>query len=353
MVCAFERSQAQALARLIPNSWQSGAGPIGCPRMKPFSHMVDFEGMMIMKGEGAAAATRSGLAPWKWPLVAASLLAILYIFLFHDWLNSQLIRAIDQQADWGHTLVVPLIAGYLVYLNRAKLLAERFRTAWSGLIPMVLGVGIYVLSTVGPMLFRHYNIEAFGVWLTLAGMVLLFCGWRAMKWLWFPLLYLLVFGQTISERLLQIVTFPMQDITARGAHFLLSLGLDVERKGNTIFIYYNGQEKPLNIAQACSGMRMLMAFLALGVVMAYTGLKHYWQRVALVVLAVPTAIFVNVLRVITLGLLSLADAEFAGGEFHKFIGLVWLVPAFLIYLGLMWVIKRLVVEEPPAAARAA
>ena len=105
---------------------------------------------------------------------------------------------------------------------------------------------------------------------------------------------------------------------------------------------------PLNIAEACSGMRMLMAFLALGVVMAYTGLQRAWQRVLLVVLAVPNAIFGNILRVVTLGLLSLLDTGFAAGDFHSFVGLVWLVPAFFIYLGLMWIIRKLVVDEDGA-----
>ena len=89
---------------------------------------------------------------------------------------------------------------------------------------------------------------------------------------------------------------------------------------------------------------MLMAFMALGVAMAYTGLSRFWQRAILVVMGVPTAIFVNVLRVVTLGLLSKLDVDFAAGDFHSFVGLVWLVPAFLIYLGIMWIVKNLVTE---------
>ena len=49
---------------------------------------------------------------------------------------------------------------------------------------------------------------------------------------------------------------------------------------------------------------MVVAFLALGVAMAYRGLDHAWQRCLLVAFAVPTAIFVNVLRVMTLGVLA-------------------------------------------------
>jgi exosortase/archaeosortase family protein len=93
-------------------------------------------------------------------------------------------------------------------------------------------------------------------------------------------------------------------------------------------------------------MRMLMAFLALGVAMAYTGLHRPWQRVLLVLMAVPTAIFVNILRVCTLGVLSMVDSGLAAGDFHSFIGLVWLIPAFLIFLGLMWLIRHSVIEPP-------
>ena len=130
---------------------------------------------------------------------------------------------------------------------------------------------------------------------------------------------------------MEIVTFKLQDIASVGSYYGLSfLGLDVTRAGNTIEIFYNNETYPLNIAEACSGMRMLMAFLALGVAMAFTGLKYHWQRITLVVLALPTAVFVNILRVMTLGLLSIADSGFAAGDFHTFVGTVWLIPAFLI-----------------------
>lgn len=308
--------------------------------------MIESEGMTTAKiSASPQARVPARTFDWTWPLAGAVVLLGLYVWQFGSFLRSQGIHATTSTADWGHTLVIPLIAGYFVYLRRDQILADRFKTTWFALVPIMAGVGIYALSTVGPLALRHFNIEGFGAWLALFGLVLLFCGWRAMAYLWFPLVYILVFGQRISDNLLNQVTFQMQDITARGAHVVLSFFVDIDRSGNTLYIFHDGERKPLNIAEACSGMRMLMAFLALGVAMAFTGFKRFWQRAALVAMAVPTAIVVNILRVVTLGVLSLADSDFASGDFHSFIGLVWLVPAFLIFLGCMSIIRHLVIED--------
>jgi exosortase/archaeosortase family protein len=99
-------------------------------------------------------------------------------------------------------------------------------------------------------------------------------------------------------------------------------------------------------------MRTLMAFLAIGVAMAALGLNTWWQRVALVLAGIPISLFVNILRVTSLGLLSIIDPNLSAGEFHSMIGLVWLVPAFLLFLGALWVIRNLVIDEPGAGGAA-
>lgn len=299
----------------------------------------------------AANARREASSTWTGPLMGAGLLLATCGWLFWEFLYKQFRFAVEHQADWGHTLVIPFIAGYFVYLRRDRLLERPFKTTWLGLLVMVIGVGLYMVCTAGPETLRHHNIQGACVAIAMTGLALLFCGWRAMRWLVFPLAFTFVFGQTISQRLLDEVTFGLQDLTARGSSVLLSMFLDVERLGNTIHINTSAGRVPLNIAEACSGMRMLMAFLALGTAMAFIGLKRPWQRVLLVLMGVPTALFVNILRVCTLGVLTLADAGLAAGDFHSFIGLLWLVPAFLLYLGMMWIIVHLVVEEEDAPAK--
>ncbi len=286
-------------------------------------------------------------------VISAAVISALIFWLFWHFFAAQFRHAVEHQADWGHTLVIPFIAGYLVYINRERLLAKPFKTRWIGLVPIVLGAAWYMFCWLGPMAVRHHNLQGAGLTLTLFGIALLFCGFRAMLYLSFPLLYMCVFGQTVSQKLMNYVTFPMQDITARGSFYLLNfITIDTDRTGNILYIWSGGEAKPLNIAEACSGMRMLMAFMALGVAMAFTGLKHIWQRIVLVALGIPTAIVVNILRVATLAVLSLFNSDFTAGEFHTFIGLLWLVPAFLIYMGLMWILRKLIDETDDPVERA-
>lgn len=288
-----------------------------------------------------------------WTVLAAGLfLLVLELILFRDFFETQVRWALREPADWGHTLVIPAISGYFVYLHRDKLLARPFRTAWTGLAPMVVGTAVYVLTAVGGIeAIRHHNLQGVGVGITTFGIVLLLFGWRAMRYLWFPLLYLFIFGQPISERFMRIITEQLQDWTAVGAEIsLVVIGFDAEREGNVLRVWHEGDWLPLNIAEACSGMRMLMAFLALSVAMAFVGLKRYWQRALLVLMSIPVAVIVNVLRVVSLALLAVVDSDLAAGDFHSFIGMLWLLPGFLLFLGVLWVIKALVIEggERPA-----
>ena len=193
-----------------------------------------------------------------------------------------------------------------------------------------------------------------GVGFALLGCLLAVFGTASFRWLWFPWAYWWVFGQTISERVMSRVTERLQDWSAIGADILLNtLGVDTDRVGNVLTVHMSdGTTHPLNVAEACSGMRTLMAFLAIGVALAALGLPRWWQRVLLVVAGVPISLFVNVLRVASLGMLSMVDSNFSTGEFHSMVGLVWLIPAFLMFLGVMWVIRNLVDEgQTPTAPR--
>lgn len=63
----------------------------------------------------------------------------------------------------GHTLLVPAISGYFVYLSRDKLLAVPFRPSLWGVAVLVLGILIYTACAFGPQAVQHHNLRGVGV----------------------------------------------------------------------------------------------------------------------------------------------------------------------------------------------
>ena len=150
-----------------------------------------------------------------------AVIAVALVLAFWDFFRKQFLFAVTQPEDWGHTLLVPAICGYFVWLQRDRLLAQPFRPAAWGIAVIVLGAGVYSASAFGPPVLQHHNLLGLGVGVAVLGILLALFGTHAMRWLWFPWAYWVCFGQTISERALSRVTEKLQDLSAIGAHLML------------------------------------------------------------------------------------------------------------------------------------
>jgi exosortase len=184
---------------------------------------------------------------------------------------------------------------------------------------------------------------------TLGAVILFLGGWQLVRYMWLPVAFL-VFAVPLPARYYVSLTMPMRHLAANVAAVLLSLvrGLEATANGVVIDVVYNGHrlEPPLNVAEACSGMRLLMAFLALGVAMAYLHYRPVWQRLVLLGSTIPIAILCNIVRVTATGFIYiLADPEYAQGIYHNILGLAMLPLAFGMYGFLAWFMSSLFVEE--------
>ena len=146
------------------------------------------------------------------------------------------------------------------------------------------------------------------------------------------------------------MTLPLRQIAASAATVLLNLvpGVDATASGVVIDIVYRGHrlEPALDVAEACSGMRLLMAFLALGVAMAYLHYRPIWQRVVLLLSTVPIAMLCNIIRVTVTGFIYvLADPEYTQGIYHDMLGLAMLPLAFAFYGLLATFMSSLFIDE--------
>lgn len=276
------------------------------------------------------------------------------ILLFSQWFFRQNRFSAEQSADWGHAYLVPLISGFYVWKQRHRLMAVTPTVYWPGLLPLVVGIATYMTLSLVPFPGIHM-FQGLSLVLSVAGIALLMLGPRMFPHLVFPVGYL-AFGVTIGEMVMNKITFQLQLLASQGAALMLRLMMfTVDIAGNTITLSLSdGRQIPLNVAEACSGMRMVIAFLALGVAVAFFSCEKWWQRTALVLLAAPVALFTNVFRVVSLGVASIWDSNLAAGDAHTLIGVLWLIPGFLLFMGLVWVLKNVVREDgaAPAAGRA-
>lgn len=279
-------------------------------------------------------------------LVAVQGLAL--IALFHRFFLKQHDFSMEKPQDWGHAYVIPLISGFLVWKQRREIVAVSKHAYWPGLIPFLFGIMAYFFFVVG---VPNHMLQGTSIIITIFGLVLLNVGPAAMKFLFLPIIYLAC-GMTISEKVMILITFPLQLIASRGGYILLNVigflfGFHAEVSGNTIEVISKRGVSKLNIADACSGLRMLIAFLALACAVALISCKHWWQRIALILMAPVVALFMNVIRVTILGIGSMYDPDIATGDVHMLIGTILLVPSLLLFMGVVWVLNRVSEDSDP------
>lgn len=266
-------------------------------------------------------------------------------FLLFYWGNlRELVSVWARDPGWTHGFVVPAFAYLLLHLRRVEIRQYTVRGTPVGAVILLLG-------TIGQVLFRATgtsHMSNLSMIVILLGAALWVFGWEYLRALWLPIFYL-VFAINPPSTLYQKITEPLQRISASlGTWILPLLGVVGERHGTVIEVYYRGEPTPINVEEACSGMRMLIGFTALAVLLAYSTHRPMWQKLTLALCAVPVAIFCNGLRVATIGLLvSRGDTSWARGEAHGIAGFFIMFPvAAVLLLLISWVLNKLFIEVP-------
>jgi len=269
----------------------------------------------------------------------------LFVYLF-----SNEIRGIVQRwcvdASWSHGWLIPFFSLYFINQHKKEILNLQTRPNYLGLFFLICGILFYPLNIVH---FQYGYFRPLGMIATLGAIVLFLGGWRLVKYMWLPVGFL-VFAVPLPQRYYVSLTMPMRKLAAAIATVLLNLvkGLEATASGVVIDVIYKGQrlDPPLNVAEACSGMRLLMAFLALGVAMAYLHYRPIWQRIVLLASTIPIAILCNIVRVTVTGFIYIfIHPKYAHGIYHDMLGLAMLPLAFGMYGFLAWFMSSLFVEE--------
>jgi len=274
------------------------------------------------------------------------LLGVPYLLL-HQEVIRRAVRIALEQPDWSHALAVPFISAWFVRRRWDRVRETVVQPCWWGLPVMVFGVAAYMLALF-PV--RNAMLAGYAAVLDLLGLVWFVGGTRVLRLLWFPIGYL-AFAIKISDKIWELAAWRLQLLAARiAAACLTLLGLDAQVRGAVIEIW-TGLDRTtrLNVAEACSGLRMLMALTALGAAFVYVWARPWWKRLLLWGLTAPIAVGVNVGRVTLAGLLSQSFPRLAGGTLHAWVGTFMVVPALGAFLLAAWGLDRLIPEVPAGA----
>lgn len=200
-----------------------------------------------------------------------------------------------------------------------------------GIPILAFALCVLVVGQMGAELF----LSRFSLLLVLAGLTVLFFGWTLFRAVLFPWAFL-VLMIPIPAILFNEITFPLQLLASRVAATTLPIfGVPVLREGNLIIL----AAMPLEVAEACSGIRSLMSLVTLAIIYGYLTERRLWMRCLLAVASVPIAVVANSVRIIGTGLLvQYWDPDKAEGYFHASWG--WIV--FVISLVLLYALHRLV-----------
>lgn len=283
-----------------------------------------------------------GLSTMAWVKIAIVTVLMVATFRFNLvrlWLKT---NPFYGQPNWRHSVLVPLIGLYYLFVHRDELLATKTYTAWSGLGILIAGI---LLFAYGIYPGQNDFIKDIGMVVALFGVVTLLCGWGVMKIAWFPIVFL-VCAIPWPELVYSYVASPLQRLAATVAVLMLKTGgVDAFHNGTKIVI--NGKNnvwRTLNVAEACAGLRSLMTFISVAAAVAFLSIRPMWQKIIVTVMAIPIAVFCNVMRVSGQGFLDRTNHEWSEGFAHQFAGVAMLIPGFFFILFVGWLLDQVFIE---------
>jgi exosortase D (VPLPA-CTERM-specific) len=272
---------------------------------------------------------RPGLQLWQGVILLALMVWLYAAITFH------LAQTWITDLNYQHGIFVPLFVAFVIWQDRKRLREIPVSPSWTGLAFIALAMLMAIFGTLGAEL----SFPRASLVILLAGLILLFRGWKFFRAVLFPWAFLFLMIP-IPVLLMNHITFPLQLLASKLATGLLELAqVPVLREGN--LLHLATRTEPLDVAEACSGIRSMLTLVTLSMIYGYLLEPRIWVRVALVVLAFPIAIIANSFRIFGTGMLvESGHPDLAEGFLHTFSGEVIFVAALVM----LFVCHRLMVR---------
>jgi exosortase len=265
---------------------------------------------------------------------------ILAFFMCYFPVWKSLVWAWYSSEDYSHGFFIVPISLYIAWQKRDILAGTPISSSAWGLPVVVSALLMYLLGRLGEIA----TISSFSMVMALAGVILYLCGPQFLRELAFPL-FMLLFMIPVPAQIYSTLTIPLQLLVSRISTAIAGFaGIPVFREGNVIFL----PGRTLEVVQACSGLRSMMALLTLAAVFAYFALRSNLSKSILLVFSVPAAIIVNIVRVLVMiCAFYYFDYDLTSGTTHTVFG----VAIFALALALIALMKGALAFWEPGSAK--
>lgn len=249
-------------------------------------------------------------------------------------------------SDDSHGTLIPFVVLGLMWWKRKELLSQPLHNWWPALFIVAFGLVMHMAGYV----IQQPRLSIIGLFAGIYGLTGLAWGPGWLKRSFFPFF---LFGFCIPlGSLTEPVTFPLRLLVSKLVAFIGQniLAIDVEAIG-TRLIKMPWQYE-YEVAAACSGIRSLVAIVAIAIVYAFMVFNKNWQRLLLIGSAVPLAVIGNTVRMLLIVIAAEIGGQEAGVAVHDdtFWSMVPYVPAII---GLMLIGRWLEGPRPRSHAASA
>jgi len=278
-----------------------------------------------------------------WLLAGIALAAVVMLFfgnsvgaLAHRWIHEQ---------DYSHGFLVPPFALYLLWYRREMAVAGA-GGRWAGILLILTSAAM----RLGAAYFAYPSADAAALLPCLAGVALVMGGWSVLRWCW-PAIAFLVFMIPLPGGISERLAGPLQHVaTVCGTYLLQSLGVPAASVGNVIHL---SNPPPIMVVEACSGLRMLVCFMAITVGAAFVVDWGLLERLVIILSGIPIAVAANVVRITSTGFVQEHfGADAAERIFHDFAGWLMMPLACLLVAFELWLLNRAFPVEETGALTA-
>ena len=228
-------------------------------------------------------------------------------------------------STYNHILLIVPILGWLVWQYVPQLAQITPRFSYFGALWLLGGAMLWIVGeAAGIALFRHIAVVVM-----LQGSAIAFCGLTVTRILLFPLFYAF-FLVPVGE---EIVPW-LQTVTADISMFLLGLaGIPAFREG----VFISTPTGYFEVAEACSGVKFLIAMIAYGVLVAHVCFRSWLRRIVFIAACIAFPILANGVR--AWGTIFIAhhySLDFATGFDHVFYGWFFFALVLIVVMGSAW-----------------